>query len=135
MPNNTGFYQKIGTTYYDVSSIYRPYTSGTKASATNCYDASGVDLSDIFAPVSNQTQNLSVGYSFKDTFQSKYFTPTATCSVTSDTGSATISITSAAFNKLEITGSGTATIEGKSGTSTYSKSFTGAFCNSFISLG
>ena len=121
----SGYYQKIGSTYYDVNTIYLSYTSGTKADATNFFNTNGVDLNSIFEKCSNQTQNLSVGYSFKDTFQSKYFTPTATCSVTSDTGSATISITSAAFNKLEITGSGTATIEGKSGTSTYSKSFTG----------
>jgi hypothetical protein len=121
----SGYYQKIGSTYYDLNTIYSSYTSGTKADATKFTNSNGIDLNSIFEKRSNQTQNLSVGYSFKDTFQSKYFTPTANCSISSDTGSATISITSAAFNKLAITGSGTATITGVSGTSSYSNTFTG----------
>ena len=120
----SGYYQKIGSTYYDLDTIFLPFTSGTK-STTNFKKADGVDLGSVFQPYSNQPTNLTVNYGFKDVFQSKYFTPTASCSITSDTSSATISITSAAFNSLAITGSGTATITGVSGTSSYSQSFTG----------
>jgi len=122
----SGYYQKFGTTYYDLNTIFSSYVTGQdKADTTKFTNSSGIDLNYIFKKVSNQPTNLTVNYGFKSAFQSIYFTPTATCSISSDTNSATISITAAAFNKLEITGSGTQTISGVSGTLSYSKSFTG----------
>jgi len=118
------YYQKIGDNYYDLNTIFLPFTSGTK-STTNFKNSDGVDLGSVFQPYSNQLTNLIVNYGFKDLFQSRYFRPKATCSISSTSTSATISITAAAFNSLAITGSGTATITGVSGTSSYSQSFTG----------
>jgi len=122
----SGYYQKIGATYYDLNTIFSSYvTSNTKADATKFTNSSGIDLNSIFEKVSNQPTNLTVNYGFASAFQSNYFTPKATCSITSDSSKATISITDAAFNSLAIIGSGIATITGVSGTSSYSQSFTG----------
>jgi hypothetical protein len=119
---STGFNQLVGSTYYDVNTIFLSKTQNT-ADATNFFNANKKDLNELFEKYSNQLCNISVNYGFANKFQSKYFTPKATCSPTVGTNSVTLSFTNAAFNYLAITGSGSATITGNSGTDTYSKTF------------
>ena len=121
----SGFKQQIGVNYYDLSAIFLPRSSGPTAATSHFISPDGNDLSLLFVPLSNQPCNLTVNYNCSSLYQSKYFTPTAAYSTTTSVNGATISISSAAFNSLAITGSGTATIAGVSGTTTYSKSFTG----------
>jgi hypothetical protein len=123
---STGFNQYINGNYYDLNTIFLPKTKNA-ATATNFFNnTTGVpaDLNQIFEAVSNQPCNFTVNYpGFDKSFQSKYFTPTANVSASVGTNSVTLNFTNAAFNRLAITDSSSATITGVSGTSNYSQTF------------
>jgi hypothetical protein len=123
---STGFNQYINGNYYDLNTIFLPKTKNA-ATATNFFNnTTGVptDLNQIFEAISNQRCNFTVNYpGFDNSFQSKYFTPTANVSASVGTNSVTLNFTNAAFNRLAITDSSSATITGVSGTSNYSQTF------------